>query len=96
MLAVAPARGSETRKVVFRLPPEFGARVVEVAGDFSAWAPVAMIGDEHRGFSLELELDRGRRWRYRFLLDGENWLNDPGADMFVTGPNGSPASALQT
>jgi hypothetical protein len=95
-LAMTPAGSRSTRPVTFRLAPDFGARVAEVAGDFSAWSPVAMIGDVSNGFWIELELDPGRRWRYRFLLDGERWVNDPAAPLFVTGPNGAPTSAIDT
>jgi hypothetical protein len=67
-----------------------------VAGDFSAWAPIAMARDPGRCFWLGLQLEAGHRWRYRFLLDGERWMNDPGASEFVNGPNGAAASVLET
>jgi hypothetical protein len=56
--------------VRFRLSDGFAADVVEVAGDFSAWAPIAMNREVDDGFILDLQLEAGRRWRYRFLLDG--------------------------
>jgi hypothetical protein len=82
--------------VTFRVPAEFGASFAEVAGDFSAWAPVAMLHDWSGGFRLDLMLDSGQQFRYRFLLDGERWINDPLASNFIAGPNGSPASMIVT
>jgi len=55
-----------------------------------------MIRDTSGAFHLSLQLERGHSWRYRFLLDGERWINDPNAPSFVRGPNGTPSSALTT
>jgi hypothetical protein len=94
----APAASDldQRRQVRFHLPASFGAEVAEVAGDFSAWAPLAMVRDGSGAFHLEMVFDRGRRWRYRFLLDGDRWINDPVASGYVDGPNGSPCSELAT
>jgi 1,4-alpha-glucan branching enzyme len=92
----ASNRGAPLTSVGFHLSDDFGADFVEVAGDFSAWAPIAMAHDSEGGFVLDLQLEAGRRWRYRFLLDGERWMNDPEASQFVDGPNGSAASVLET
>jgi hypothetical protein len=89
-----PVQQSVTRS--FHLSGSFGAQLAEVAGDFTAWAPLAMIRDTSGGFHLSLRLEPGRSWRYRFLLDGEHWINDPNAPSFVTGPNGTPASVITT
>jgi hypothetical protein len=90
----APARGLTT--IVFFLPAEFGGRYADVAGDFSAWAPFSMEPRSTGGFWLGLRLERGARWRYRFLLDGERWMNDPNACEFWTCPNGRTVSVLHT
>ena len=84
------------RAVHFHVPALLGAGVAEVAGDFSAWAPLAMVRDATGAFHLSLLLDRDRRWRYRFLLDDDRWINDPTAASFVDGPNGTPCSELFT
>lgn len=99
----APTRHDVSRRfpapltdVRFRLSDGYAADVVEVAGDFSAWAPIAMNRELDDGFILDLQLETGRQWRYRFLLDGQRWMNDPDAKEFVTGPNGSAVSILET
>jgi hypothetical protein len=55
------------------------AHRVAVVGDFTAWAPVDMSFDGRR-FSIHVILPRHRRWRYRFRLDDDLWMNDPDAD----------------
>jgi hypothetical protein len=94
--APARARRDHPSAVRFHVPASLGARVAEVAGDFSAWAPLAMVRDATGAFHVSLVLDPGRRWRYRFLLDGDRWINDPTATSFVDGPNGTPCSELIT
>ena len=69
---------------------------MDVAGDFTAWAPLAMEQAANGDFRLRLQLGQGRRVLYRFLLDGEMWMNDPNADEYVTMPNGSVASVVHT
>ena len=82
--------------IEFRLPALFGARHADVAGDFTAWAPLAMERATAGEFTLRLQVERGRRLCYRFLLDGETWTNDPNAADFVTMPNGGAISVLCT
>ena len=77
-----------TARVSFELPASVEAESVAVCGDFNDWAPQAH--PLHRmtdgGFRADLELATGRRWRFRYLLDGERWENDWAADDYV--PNG--------
>ncbi len=82
--------------IEFRLPAHFGARHVDVAGDFTAWAPLAMEQSANGDFRLRIQLGQGRRVLYRFLIDGEMWMNDPNADEYVTMPNGGAASVVHT
>ena len=84
--------------ITLRVPAEFGCRRhAHVAGDFTAWTPVAMAGEPAGGFSITLCLPRERTWQYRFLVDGDLWMNDPGADDYVrAAANGGAVSVLST
>jgi 1,4-alpha-glucan branching enzyme len=82
--------------VEFRVAAKFGARYAAVAGDFTAWAPMTMERSAAGEFRLGLQIETGRRLCYRFLLDGETWMNDPNAPELVTMPNGAAVSALCT
>ena len=78
----------ETVLVAFELPAAAAATSVTLVGDFNGWSP----GKHHLrplddgSFRTELPLPAGRRWRFRYLLDGERWENDWAADDYV--PNG--------
>jgi hypothetical protein len=82
--------------IEFRVPAEFGALHADVAGDFTAWVPLAMERAPAGEFRLLLQLEPGRRLCYRFLLDGDTWMNDPNATEFVTMPNGAAVSVVRT
>jgi hypothetical protein len=43
---------------------------------------------------IEVELDRGREYRFRYLIDGDNWGNDWHADRHVPGTDGSSDSVI--
>lgn len=74
--------------VGFELPATLPATSVSVCGDFNGWQatahPLTRLGDGR--FRAEIPLPAGARWRFRYLLDGERWENDPAADDYV--PNG--------
>ena len=47
-------------------------------------------------YCIALRLPCGRAWRYRFLVDGDRWMNDLTADDYVLGPNGEAMSVRYT
>ena len=81
--------------VTFRLPTEVRAECVHVVGEFNAWSSLAhpMIRDAE-GLVAEVELEGGRRYRFRYLLDGERWANDWAADDYVTNDFGGDDSVI--
>ena len=79
------SRGADGGTVVtFTLDPRVGAQVAVVYGDWNDWAPDihVMERDDAGGFSLTVALESGRRYRFRYLLDGERWENDWAADAY--------------
>lgn len=74
--------------VAFELPATVPATTVSVCGDFNGWKaethPLTRLADGR--FRTEIVLPAGERWRFRYLVDGERWENDPTADGHV--PNG--------
>jgi predicted flap endonuclease-1-like 5' DNA nuclease len=78
----------KTRKVTFSLPAEIVADASHglLLGEFNNW-------DKDNGFSLKkgkdgsmkatLELEAGKRYEYRYLLDGGRWENDPSANDYA-------------
>jgi hypothetical protein len=77
-------------EVTFRLPSEasLGARKVSVVGDFNNWEKEATLltKQENGDFIIALELDAGKEYRFRYLIDGQRWENDWHADKYVKSP----------
>lgn len=76
-----------TKKVTFTLPAEIvaGANEGLLLGEFNNW-------DKENGFSLRkykdgsmkttVELEAGKSYEYRYLLDGGRWVNDASASTY--------------
>lgn len=75
-------------QVTFRLPKKISQNFKEICivGDFNNWDP-----NQHRlshknsdgSFSIELTLAAGKEYKFRYLCDGQTWLNEPEADAEV-------------
>lgn len=85
-------------KVTFRLPDEIEAETVSVVGDFNGWNPGQNPMDQLKSgeYKLVLDLDQDREYEFRYLIDGERWLNDREADRYVTNPFGEQNSLIVT
>ena len=74
--------------VTFTIDPGVGAQSAAVCGEWNDWSAGAdvMRRDAEGGFSTTVDLEAGRAYRFRYLLDGERWDNDWAADAYL--PNG--------
>jgi 1,4-alpha-glucan branching enzyme len=81
------SRGKKRCRVTFWLPKEAapGATSVAVAGSFNDWCADRhpMERSKNGDFSLELELEAGKEYEFRFLIDGVRWENAWNADKYV-------------
>lgn len=84
--------------VTFRLLKEMAEHAlnVTIVGDFNNWdvsqSPMTRL--ESGDFVITLELDSKRRYRFRYLIDGNRWENDWYADRFVSNGRGSKDSVV--
>ncbi len=46
-------------------------------------------------WSATLELDPGREYEFRYLVDGKSWVNDDAADAYVPNPFGGDNSVVR-
>jgi 1,4-alpha-glucan branching enzyme len=80
-------------KVTFRLPPAAApeATKVHLVGDFNDWNPEAtpMARLKSGEFKVSLDLEKGREYRFRYLIGDDTWENDWEADKYV--PSGLAA-----
>jgi 1,4-alpha-glucan branching enzyme len=72
-----------------------GETDVSVVGDFNAWTPgVHRMSGGTSGWTCTLTLPAGRRYRFRYLLDGARWENDWEADDYVDNDQGGQDSVV--
>jgi 1,4-alpha-glucan branching enzyme len=85
-------------KVTFRLPREAAeaARRVHVVGEFNGWDTSAtpMRRLKNGSFSTTIDLERGREYQFRYLIDGDAWENDWEADKYVPTPFGDSDNSV--
>lgn len=85
-------------KVTFSLPREVAMQFDEIAlvGDFNNWDPKAnLFYCMRRGIHVvSIELESNKEYQFRYLADGEVWLNEAEADKHVATPYGSENSVL--
>jgi 1,4-alpha-glucan branching enzyme len=73
-------------RVTFELPSAVWADRVNLVGEFNDWDTTAtpMTRDRrHDDWRVTVELPVGRRYLFRYLLDGHEWVNEWHADDYV-------------
>jgi 1,4-alpha-glucan branching enzyme len=86
-----------TSKVTFVLPKEAveNAETVAVLGDFNNWQGGIVLTKQKDGsFKAAVELEKGRSYEYRFLINGEKWENDWAAEAYAPTPFGAYNSVV--
>lgn len=91
-------KGKPVCKVTFKADKALigEAATVAVVGEFNDWnaADANMKAAKTGDFSLTLDLEAGRTYSFRYLVDGTNWVNDPEADTFAPSEYGSENAIL--
>jgi 1,4-alpha-glucan branching enzyme len=75
-------------KVTFYAPASIKAETIHLVGDFNNWeeTATAMKQGKDGRFSVTLELDKGKEYQFRYLVNGTEWHNDWEADKYVPNP----------
>jgi 1,4-alpha-glucan branching enzyme len=85
-----PLKGKDVTKVTFKAEKDLvpGAQTVSLVGDFNGWDQSAhpMKGTKTGSFSIAVDLESGKSYEFRYLVDGQQWVNDPEADSHTTSP----------
>ena len=84
----AENKATSTTKVTFTLPKEAvqTANTVALVGEFNNWNivdGVELKKQKDGSFSTTLELEVGKEYQYRFLINGEVWENAWNAPKYV-------------
>ncbi|HNB53876.1 MAG TPA: isoamylase early set domain-containing protein [Anaerolineales bacterium] len=82
-------------KVTFECSPADAQEVV-LLGDFNGWnsTETPMKRRKDGSFSATVSLKPGTEYRFRYLADGQTWLNDTAADKFVPNSFGTEDSVV--
>lgn len=79
-------------RVTFVLPSTIWAERVNLVGEFNNWDTQMTPMTHNRAdanWKVTLDLKGGGRYRFRYLVDGREWLNDWHADDHIENPYGS-------
>jgi 1,4-alpha-glucan branching enzyme len=81
--------------VSFIVPTRPGVVSMAVVGDFNDWNTAATPMHLDDGvFSATVHLRTGRRYRFKYLVDGERWENDWAADDYEPNFTGGDDSVV--
>ena len=98
MLKKAYTKSKSTCKVLFSLPLEAAknAREIKILGEFNHWnrenAPI--MRRDSNTYQAELELEAGKSYQFRYLIDNHRWENDWDADGYLPTPFGMKNSVV--
>ena len=83
-------------EVAFTLPAEVSAESVVLCGEFTQWAADGIPLDRAPDgtWRTTVALPPGRRYRFRYLLDGERWENAWDADEYLPNDYGGTDSVI--
>ena len=74
-------------KCTFRLPKQAvkEATTVHLVGEFNLWSKESMPMTKLKSgdFKIEITLEAGQDYQYRFLIDQKDWENDWEADAYL-------------
>jgi 1,4-alpha-glucan branching enzyme len=82
--------------VTFEIPGAIWADRINLVGDFNGWDSESLpLRPDHEGnWHIEIELDEGSEYRFRYLIDGDYWGHDWHADKHAPNPDGSNDSIV--
>ena len=74
-------------KVTLSVPKSIsnGAKKIQVVGEFNDWNTKATPMEQLKNgtFKAILDLETGKKYEFKYLIDGEIWENDDYADDYI-------------
>lgn len=87
-------------KVTFKVDAKDAdsAEKVQLVGDFNNWdeSVEPMSALKSKDFTSTLELEAGKEYQFRYLINGSVWKNDTQADSYVANAFGDSNSVVST
>lgn len=83
-------------KVTFSIPAEWADNDVKLVGDFNDWDKESdSLEKKNNKWEVTMRLKPENTYRFKYLIDGENWENDDAADSYVPNDFGSEDSVVE-
>ena len=96
MLKKSYSKTGAACRVTFKYDNAEQAKSAVLAGEFNGWSlrdtPMKQLKDG--SFSATLSLATGKSYLFRYVLDGNVWVNDPAADGYAGNEYGEENSVL--
>ena len=85
-------------KVTFTLTSDSDIQSVALVGDFNNWdkSAMPMKKTEDGSWKIQLQLETGKEYQYRYFVNDREWQNDQDADKFAMHPYGGENSTVVT
>jgi outer membrane biosynthesis protein TonB len=59
------------------------AKEVALLGEFNGWTKNLLKKQKNGTYQTSIELETGKNYAFRYLVDGQYWFNDESADAYV-------------
>ncbi|MFO7536968.1 MAG: isoamylase early set domain-containing protein [Chloroflexota bacterium] len=83
-------------EVTFEYTETEGVNSVALVSEHNNWQPVEMTPLKRGGFQTKERFPKNGRFQFRYLVNGEMWVNDEDADGYVGNEHGSQNSIVDT
>ncbi len=82
MIKKSYKKNSKFCVVTFKIKPEEQYSKIELLGDFNDWKPGKHVLKKRKDgyFSVTVYLEKGNKFRFRYLADEKKWLDDDSPD----------------
>jgi 1,4-alpha-glucan branching enzyme len=90
MITKRPSTDEGKVVITFEIPGSIWADQIHLVGDFNGWdresLPFRLTRQDT--WQVELELEQGHEYHFRYLVDGAHWRSDRHADLYTPGSDG--------
>jgi 1,4-alpha-glucan branching enzyme len=86
-------------RVTFRVSQDIWADDIALVGEFNNWDTHTHLLSQtsaDKDWHIALDLETGRSYRFRYLVNGEEWMDDDHADGYTPNPYGGFDSIVRT
>lgn len=82
-------------EVRFHIPRDLPEQTASLVGEFNDWKPEATpMKPEDGQLVASVKLEPGRSYRFKYLMDGRQWINDHEADSYEPNEYGGDDSVI--